>query len=299
MTAPRRPVLRYHGGKWRLAPWIISFFPGHRTYVEPYGGGASVLMRKPRSYAEVYNELSPVVVNVFRVLRNDGQAAQLREALRLTPFARAEFEAAYEDSADPVEWARRAIVRAYMGFGSGSIHDALPRGMRTRASTWRPPTGFRSKSNRSGTTPAHDWANYPDVIEAFADRLRGVVIEQREAVGVIETHDSPETLQYIDPPYPHSTRNVRRPTGVYRHEMGDDDHRALAALLHGVSGMVVVSGYPCELYDRELYPDWERYQREHLADGARKRTEVVWLNPACSARLRSQRSQFDLSEVAS
>lgn len=38
-TAPTRPVLRYHGGKWRIAPWIIAQFPAHRVYVEPFGGG--------------------------------------------------------------------------------------------------------------------------------------------------------------------------------------------------------------------------------------------------------------------
>ena len=37
--APARPIVRYHGGKWLLAPWIISYFPAHRVYVEPYGGG--------------------------------------------------------------------------------------------------------------------------------------------------------------------------------------------------------------------------------------------------------------------
>jgi len=25
LDAPSRPALRYYGGKWRLAPWIISF----------------------------------------------------------------------------------------------------------------------------------------------------------------------------------------------------------------------------------------------------------------------------------
>ncbi|MDH3195533.1 MAG: DNA adenine methylase [Hyphomicrobiales bacterium] len=93
MNAPTRPVLRWHGGKWRLAPWIMAQFPPHRVYVEPFGGAASILLRKPRTYAEIYNDLDSDVVNLFRVLRSN-RASELIEALRLTPFARAEFEAA-------------------------------------------------------------------------------------------------------------------------------------------------------------------------------------------------------------
>lgn len=84
---PSRPVMRYHGGKWLLAPWIISHLPPHRVYVEPYGGAASVLMRKPRSYAEVYNDLSDAAVNVFRVLRCPERADELRWVVQMTPFA--------------------------------------------------------------------------------------------------------------------------------------------------------------------------------------------------------------------
>ena len=65
-----RPAMRYLGGKWRLAPWIISHMPAHRTYTEPFGGAASVLLRKPRVHAEIYNDLDGEIANLFRVLRS-------------------------------------------------------------------------------------------------------------------------------------------------------------------------------------------------------------------------------------
>src|SRR5581483_7877961 len=105
----------------RLAEWIISHFPPHRVYVEPFGGAASVLMCKPRSFAEIYNDRWSVVVNVFRVLRDPDTAAALERRLRLTPFAREEFEAPWpSDDADPIERARRSILRSFAGFASAS-----------------------------------------------------------------------------------------------------------------------------------------------------------------------------------
>lgn len=85
-----------------LAPWIISHFPAHRVYVEAYGGAGSVLMRKPRAYAEVYNDLDGEVVNLFRVLRNPSQARELIRIVDLTPYAREEFDLSYlADGAKP------------------------------------------------------------------------------------------------------------------------------------------------------------------------------------------------------
>lgn len=261
-----RPILRYHGGKWKLAQWIIAHFPMHRIYTEAYGGAASVLLQKPRSHGEVYNDLWSTVVNVFAVMRDPDKAARLREQLRLTPYAREEFERAYSGATNDVEQARRTILRSFAGFGSASTNGEYA-------------TGFRSNSNRSGTTPAQDWMHYPDLIPAFVDRLRGVTIENRPALEVLALHDSPETLHYIDPPYPHTTRNMDRGNAAYAHEMTDSDHRDLGALLCELKGFVIVSGYPNEMYDRVLFSKWRRESRVAMADGARKRVEVLWISP--------------------
>lgn len=272
--APTRPVLRYHGGKWLLASWVISHFPRHRIFVEPFCGAASVLMQKPRSYSEVLNDQWQDLVSVFRCLQEPAKAEQLQSKLELTPYARVEYDLACSpgEIPDDVEKARRMIIRSFMGFGSGSTFREHK-------------TGFRSNSNRSGTTPARDWVNYPTQIAAFTARLRGVVLECRDALSLIPQHDTPGTLFYCDPPYPRSTRSVKSDSsrnGVYAHEMSDDKHRELAKVLRQVKGMVVLSGYPCDLYDCELYPDWVRVERPWFADGARKRMEVLWINPAAA-----------------
>ena len=71
---PWRPALRYHGGKWRLAPWIIGHFPAHKIYCEPFCGAASVLLRKPRSRIEIINDLDSEVTNLFQILRDPEHA---------------------------------------------------------------------------------------------------------------------------------------------------------------------------------------------------------------------------------
>lgn len=271
MLAPSRPVLRWHGGKWRLAPWIIEHFPAHRLYVEPFGGAASVLLRKPRCYAEIYNDLNGEVVTLFRVLRDPAMAAQLIELLRLTPFARQELPAAYEPSPDPVEQAPRLVVRSYLGFGSAGVNGAT--------------TGFRSNSNRSGTVPPHAWVNYPECLGATVQRLRGVCIEQKDATAVMVANDGPDTLFYVDPPYLPETRSKKKgPQGMYHsyvHDMTEDDHGKLLTGLKRLAGMVVLSGYPSPMYEAALC-GWERVECEALADGALPRKEVLWLNPAAA-----------------
>lgn len=267
----KRPALRYHGGKWKDAKWIISHFPRHRVYIDIFGGGGSVLLRKPRSYAEVYNDKWDTVVNVFQVLRDRESAAELERLIRLTPFSRTEFmscgELELEVVTDPIEKARRTIFRSFAGFGSASTNN-------------KHATGFRACSNRSGTTPAHDWVNWPNHIPSFTERLQGVVIENKDYRDILKQHDSPDALVYADPPYVHATRNMARGNSVYAYDMNDQEQLELAEHLNSCKGYVVLSGYENELY-ADLYKGWRMVRKQSFADGASPRVECLWLNPRC------------------
>lgn len=273
---PSRPALRYHGGKWRLAPFILDYFPPHRVYVEPFCGAASILLRKAPAYAEIINDLDGGVVNLFRVCRDPEMSARLVREIELTPFAREEFELSYQETDDPVERARRLIALAFMGFGSNAHCKRT--------------TGFRANSNRSVTTPAHDWRAWPKALVEIIERLRGVVVENRDAREVMMQHDSPQTLHYVDPPYVWDTRSQRSPSDAkyrrYNYELDDAGHLDLLRVLKGLRGYVVLSGYPSPLYDDNL-KGWLRVTTKAHADGAADRVEVLWINPEAAAKLDS------------
>ena len=265
-----RPVLRYHGGKFSLAPWIASHFPTHRTYTEAYCGGASVLLRKPRSYAEVINDIDSEIVNLFRVLRNPAQAREMVRLVTLTPYAREEFEASYITADDPIEQARRTLFRSAAG------HSTVGASGR-----WR--TGFRCNVRRTGTHPAQDWANLPQALDAVVARLRGVVVENMSALDMLRKYDGPATLHYVDPPYLVETRHERWAGYAYRYEMGVADHQALAETLQDLKGTVVLSGYPHPLYD-QWFADWARYTHQAHSDRASDRVEVLWVKSTATVQ---------------
>lgn len=280
---PTRPVLRWHGGKWLLAPWIIGFFPRHRIYVEPFGGAASVLLRKERAITEIYNDRDGDLVAMFRVLRE--RPDDLRRALALTPFARDEYKVLYLPSDDPVEAARRFIARSFMGQSSkGALRKS----------------GFDTRVNEDAfVSRLRSLVEVPDEVLLVAGRFSLVVIENDDAMRIIARHDRADALIYVDPPYFPETRK----TGVYRHEFLADDHVALLDALKALQGMVVLSGYPHPHYDDAL-TGWARFERKALADGARPRTEVVWINAACAdalaaeGKVATQLSLLDLGGVA-
>lgn len=259
-----RPPLRYHGGKFRLAPWIISHLPEHHTYVEVFGGAAGVLLRKPRSKIEIYNDLDQQVVNLFRCLREPAALDRLAHLISLTPFSRDEFELAYLETDDPVEAARRFVLRTYMGHGTSSLDP-------------RYSNGFRSCDIRAGKSYAREWEGIPEAIVTAAHRLQGVTIENLDFRKLMPKFEDRETLFYLDPPYLLSTRN--NGGKGYVHELTDEDHRQLLWLARRSSAKILISGYPCRLY-AELLKDWRHEEKVTSANGQRgaiPRTEVLWM----------------------
>jgi len=274
-TKPSRPLLRWHGGKWRIAHWIVKFFPEHRVYTEAFGGGGSVLLKKERSKLEVWNDLDKSAVNLFRIMRDRAQASELRRRLFMTPFSRAEFDLSYEYCADPMESARRLVVRSYQGFGSNA-HN-----MKTK-------TGFRSGSSGSERSHAHGWANYPRCMSAIINRLRGVVIENIDAAKVMLKNDFEDALHYVDPPYLHSTRGDGHDhKSRYSYELFGWQHEELADVLRDLKGMVILSSYDSAMYKR-LYSDWHSFHKQARTYFGQTRIETIWVNPACFEKLDSK-----------
>ena len=262
--APKRPALRWHGGKWKLAKWIMSYFPPHTCYCEPFGGAASVLLRKSPAKIEVYNDCLSLVVNFFQVLRE--HPAELIAAIDLTPYSREEFRLAQIPVDDPLEAARRFYVWSWQGRGRGGVEE--PGG-------WR----FMSRDTR-GKTPVDDWNNY-EHLWAVVRRLKNVQIENADALSVIKRFDTSETLFYVDPPYIQSSRGKRWSDAAYKFEFTDEQHRELASILASVKGYVVLSGYPSELYS-ELYNGWPHFEKPGEKDNEEpgcNPVEILWLSP--------------------
>jgi DNA adenine methylase len=267
-----RPALRYFGGKFRLAPWIINQFPEHMCYVEPFGGAMGVLLRKAPSLFEVYNDLDGEVVNFFRQLRE--HADELIRVIELTPYARAEQILSFDEpeGLSDLERARRLYVRCWQSHGGG----------RTQ---WR--TGWRYQvNNNRGRTTLADW-NQTDHLSEIVKRLKGVQIDQDDAIRVIQRFDRETTLFYIDPPYLMGTRSLRWGKKAYTCELDDAYHVRLGEVLQNIKGMAIVSGKPSAMYDG-LFEGWTKLQKTVPTDFQSKTIEVLWISPKVAGR-RGQR----------
>jgi DNA adenine methylase len=260
-----RPPVKWHGGKRYLAKRIIEHFPEHRVYLEPFGGGASVLLNKKSAEVEVYNDIDLRITRLFRVLRDEGE--KFLEKARLTLYSQVEFEEAshYPNGASDLEMALCDFIRWRQSFGGKGQH-------------WSYTTG-RARGGMAGDVNA--WWTAIEHLPEIINRIRRVQIICQSAFEAIPRFDHSEGLIYCDPPYVHSTREENS-RAVYHNEMSDEEHRKLAALLRRCKAKVVLSGYPSSLYN-EVYEGWRVVTFDianHAAAGREKgrETECIWLN---------------------
>lgn len=263
-------VIKYPGAKWGVAPWVISHFPEHRSYLEPFFGSGAVLFTKSRSAIETVNDIDGDVVNLFDWIRKD--PARLAHAIRFTPYARDEYDRAWAAQYTETDSFRRAVnfyIRMMMGHGFRTTGEKVG---------WK-----NDVQGREAAYAAKCWAKTPEVIIQAAERLRGVQIENRPAVELIRRFNYQNVLIYADPPYMLGTRQNRK---QYRHEMTDDDHMELLEAIKAHRGPAIISGYDSDLYNREL-KGWYKDGRTSFTQTASRRREILWMNfePAAQMEL--------------
>ena len=249
-------ILKYPGGKWRIADWIIQHFPSHKVYLEPFFGSGAVFFKKEPSYIETVNDIDGNIVNLFRVCRETPDA--LAAAINLTPFSREEFVACYKiEVDDPIERARRTLVRFHQSFGTSN----------SSKNSWK------NVQTYGGPRCATMWNYLPNCIIDACERLKNAQIENIDAITLIERYDNPNALIYCDPPYLLSLRKKN----MYAHEMTDDQHVILLDALLKSRSKVVLSGYDNELYNQKL-DGWRTAEKNNTAQMGLHRTEKLWMN---------------------
>lgn len=252
-------ALRYPGSKWSLAPQIVAQFGSHYHYVEPYFGSGAVFFGKEPSPHEVLNDLNGQVVNLWKVLRDHTE--DLCWALETTPWSRTEYEESDQITGDPVEDARRFVVRVWQAHASDLAKK----------------TGWKNRGvhQRAGGM-SHRWQKVPDQLRTLAWRLSDAEIECRDALSVIRRFNAPDVLIYADPPYLHETRTQR----MYAEEVEVAHHVELLEALLTHQGPVVLSGYDNSLYDEALLGWAKVTMKAPKVEKGAARSEVLWVKPA-------------------
>ena len=255
-----RSLLHYPGGKKRIASWIIKHMPPHHSYLEPFFGSGAVLFTKERSHIETVNDRDDDVVNLFDWIRKDPE--RLAEEIYWIPYSRTVYERAWAAQHTETDSFQRAVdfyIRLMMGHGFRITGEKVG---------WK-----NDVQGREAAYAANGWCKVPGIIQRAAERLRGVQIENRPALELIDRFNYPNVLIYADPPYLLGTRHGKQ----YRHEMTDADHRDLLDALKAHRGPVLLSGYESRLYNDAL-KGWHRDEATAQAQTATKRREVLWMN---------------------
>ena len=172
-----------------------------------------MLINRSPAEIETYNDLDSEVTNFFACLRDDPN--QLIRLISLTPFSREELVKANraESGLSAMERARRFFIRARQtrtGLAQTSSEGHWVDCVLT------------SRAGMAGAVSR--WLGSVEGLAQIVQRLQRVQIENVPAIEAIRRYDSPDTLFYCDPPYPHQARGDSK---AYRFEMTDAEHEEL------------------------------------------------------------------------
>ena len=237
-----KPPLTYYGGKQTLAPLIVSLFPEHILYGEPFAGGAAVLFQKPPSQSEVINDTNKELMNFYKVASEN--FSELQVMISTTLHSRDAFRRAIvinqnQDMFDPINRAWAIWVISSMSF----------------ASKLDGPFGFDKISNTTSKRIANKRIAFTKEIP---ERLAHVQIECADALYVIKSRDHESAFFYCDPPY------VGSNCGHYK-GYTEADFEALLQLLSQIKGKFLLSSYPSTILDKFVRKfKWKQMTRQML-----------------------------------
>ena len=91
-----RSIIGYYGGKHRMSHYIAERldYANCDTYFEMFGGGARVLLNKPRHEHEMYLDYSACLTALMGVISNEYKADEFIHRVYETDYSREEFERA-------------------------------------------------------------------------------------------------------------------------------------------------------------------------------------------------------------
>ena len=180
-----KPAAPYQGGKRNLAKRLCALIDAdqHETYVEPFVGmGGVFLKRTRRARAEVINDISGDVANLYRVLQE--HYPYFIDHLKWRITSRAEFDRLRALPAERLTDLNRAARFLYLQrLSFGGKVDGRNFGVDRR------------------TPGRFDVTKLEPVLADLHERLAAVVVEQLPYGELIRRYDGADVLFYLDPPY--------------------------------------------------------------------------------------------------
>lgn len=223
----QKPLFPWPGGKRRLAKHILPVIHAtpHRTYVEPFAGGAAILFMRDPAPVEVINDLHGELVRLYRCVQH--HLEELVRQFKWSLVSREMFRWAqlqHTDTLTDIQRAARFYYLQRLAFG-GKV------------------TG-QNFGTSPATPPRISWLRLEEELSQAHDRLARVTIENLPWQEVVRRYDRPETLFFLDPPY--------WQTAGYGGEFVRDEHRQLAEAMATMQGkaLLTINDHPDM---REIY----------------------------------------------